>query len=413
VTPDHTNTSCLIGAQSRVQRASRAGAVRRACAAVGVAVALVFVSTAGALLLGVDAAHAAGNPSLDKLILKDPEPGWQSLTASETQQFESEITTELASRSGSGSTYATAVEGWQSPSGADTASLVIFVIQAISGSVGSSASSQATDFCTGATNNTPTSAPAIPNVANSAVTSCSGNGENVTVGSAITGNYLEFIASFGTSPLSPSAIAPVVSDQLSAIESAASSSSTTTSTSTGGTGSASAGSPSPGAAVASSSSTVPTIAGAAGGVVVVAAIVAFVVMRRRKNNLALAGQGQAPPFSTPLSTPLSTPFSAPPAAPSPMAYPSPAQAPSGVGSHDPWEHADPGWLSSHEAAEAAPSPTGPPQAGDAAGGVGHGGGVPGAPGWYEDPNDSTSMRYWDGSNYTGRRRWDGSNWVDA
>jgi Protein of unknown function (DUF2510) len=405
VTPDNPSTWFWKPAEPvrRAARPERSATLRRAAAGAALAVSLVALSVAGTLLLGTGIAAAAGNASLDKLILKDPEPGWQALTAAEAQEFETSITNELASSSGSSNNFATAVEGWQSPAGASTATLAIFIVQALNGSVGSSAASQATDFCTGATNNTPTSAPAIPNVPDSAVTSCSGNGENVTVGTAITGTYLEFVASFGSSPLSTTEVAPVVSDQLSAIEAA------TTTTTTSGSGSS--GSSSPGATTAtSSSSSVPIIAGAAGGVVVIAAIVAFVLLRRRKPSVALAAHG--PHTGAPSGGPHlgrsdhgdSGPYGH---VPSPVTSPgaAPPPAPAGAPTHDPWDDSDPGWLSSHQAAGAGAASVPATPSAPA--------GPPGAPGWYEDPDDKASMRYWDGTSYTGRRRWDGSNWVDA
>src|SRR5580704_6485764 len=124
-------------------------------AAAGVA---LLGSSAG-LLLSAAPASAAGNPTLDKLIISDPESGWSDLSSTETSSLDNSIQTELQAKAASGQTFSTAVEGWQSPDGASTALLVIFLVQATSGSLDTNATSIASNFCSGATNTTPASTP--------------------------------------------------------------------------------------------------------------------------------------------------------------------------------------------------------------------------------------------------------------
>jgi hypothetical protein len=350
--------------------------------------------------VGVVPAQAAGTSSLDKLILANPEPGWTKLSPTELNTFETDIQNELSTKNNSGQTFQTAVEGWESPSGIATASLVIFLVQAVTGSVGGSASNEATGFCQGATDQTPTPAQPISGLSEGATTSCSGEGEDVVVGTGITGNYLAFVASFGSSPVPASSVGPIVVDQIAAVNNQSSSGTS----SPGGSGSNAS------SATASSSSSVPIIAGAAGGAVVVVAIVIFFVVRRRNPKPAVAGAGQ---MGAPTGFAASQIPSGPPPQPvqapaNPVSDLPPYASPPASAQHDPWGDSDPGWLSSHEAAEA-----GAVQAGAAQATAGPGAGAQQAPGWYQDAHDAQTMRYWDGSSYTGRRRWDGANWVDA
>lgn len=401
-------TSAMTSATSTTSTTSRAGTVRaaaRTCAAV----ALVVAAAAFGLLVSVLPAQAAGTSSLDKLILANPEPGWTKLSPTELNTFETDIQNELSTKNNSSQTFQTAVEGWESPSGIATASLVIFLVQAVTGSVGGPASDEATGFCQGATDQTPTAAQPISGLSEGATTTCSGEGENVVVGTGITGNYLAFVASFGSSPVPASSVGPIVVNQIAAVNNQSSSGSS----SPGGSNSKGT------SGTTSSSSSVPIIAGAGGGAVVVVAIVIFFVLRRRSPKPAVVGAGPmgAPSYMPVGAAPPGVGFNAP-SAPPPQPGPPPANPvpdvpsygapPASAQSHDPWGDSDPGWLSSHEAAEA-----GAAQAGAAQTTSGSGGGVQQAPGWYQDAHDAQTMRYWDGSSYTGRRRWDGSNWVDA
>jgi hypothetical protein len=426
-----------IPARFRASRASRTSRASRASAAAG----LVLLAVCAGVFSGVLPAQAAGNASLDHLIVTNPEPGWASLSSSELNTFQSDVQNELTGK-GSTQTFATAVEGWQSPQGFSTASLVIFLVQALTGSVGGTASDEATGFCNGATGQTPTSAQPISGVSDGATTTCSGEGEDVTVGSGITGNYLTLVASFGSSPLPASTIGPIVSNQVAAVNNSQSSGSGST---------ANSGS-------ASSSSSLPIIAGAGGGAVVVIAVVIFFLLRRRNSQLAGAtpGQGSVPAYmqgppgqtgfdpSSPPPGPAPGPalgqfggpgVGLPPSAPAAAAagqprvdtapsYPSASyqSVPAAPQSHDPWGDSDPGWLSSHEAAEASAAQVGTAPGGSAPSGVApvasQAAGQDGtqgaqAPGWYPEGDDPSTMRYWDGSAFTSRRRWDGSNWVDA
>lgn len=88
---------------------------RRLMVAAGATLALL--GTSAGLLLSTGAAMAAGNATLDKMIIADPESGWTSLSSSETSSLASSIETELQSKASSGESFSTAVEGWQSPAG--------------------------------------------------------------------------------------------------------------------------------------------------------------------------------------------------------------------------------------------------------------------------------------------------------
>jgi hypothetical protein len=397
----------------------RAGVVAGTCLAAGVVLLAVCAGT----LLGVLPAQAAGNASLDHLILSDPEPGWTSLSSSELNTFQTDVQNELSSKS-STQTFATAVEGWQSPSGFSTASLVIFLVQALSGSIGGPASAEASGFCSGATDQTPTSPQPISGMSDGSTTTCSGEGESVTVGAGITGNYLALVASFGSSPVSAATIGPIVSNQVTAVSNAEGTGSTAPSGST------------------SSSSSLPIIAGAGGGAVVVIAVVVFFLLRRRQGQIAGAapGQGSATAYMPGAPFPgAPLPGSPMPGAPvqgapvqgappqtvtgfempsPPQSAPSYSSAPSASQSHDPWGDSDPGWLSSHEAAETRAAQAGAVQGDGVQGTTAQSGAQTGspegrAPGWFQEGDDPSTMRYWDGTTFTSRRKWNGSAWVDA
>ena len=99
------------------------------------AAALALLATSAGLLLSTGTAMAAGNASLDKLIIADPESGWTNLSSSETSSLATSIQTELQAKASSGQSFTTAVEGWQSPQGAGVGILVIFLVQASTGTV--------------------------------------------------------------------------------------------------------------------------------------------------------------------------------------------------------------------------------------------------------------------------------------
>jgi Protein of unknown function (DUF2510) len=346
-----------------------------------VALAAVFVllgTTAGLLLDSVPA-MAAGNPTLDKLIISDPEAGWSDLSPTETSGLATSIETELESKAIAGQTFSTAVEGWQSPEGASTSILVIFLVQATTGNLDSTATSVASNFCSGATETTPASTPAIPNISSSAVATCSGNSVNASIAVAIKGSILTMVASTGSQVLGVSSLEPVVASQLNALPGS--------STSTGST---------------SGSSSSSAIVGGIVLVVLVALIVIATVllMRRRQSRLAAAGTaGGVQPMGGPGFYPPEQP-GAPPAGVQAQQAPSPYVVPGAATSDDPWSGGgDPGWVSP---LGAPPPPAAPSDAGAVS-----------APGWYPEGGDNSVMRYWDGTKFTGRRRWDGTAWVEA
>ncbi len=327
------------------------------------AAAALVLAVAGALLVGASAAHAAGDPTLSRLIIPDPEPGWSNLSTTETDDFQTQLQTELQTLQSQNQTFTSAVAGWQSPSGNSSDSLVVFLVEAVGGSTQNiTAANLASGFCSGATNTNSVATPPIPNVPSSAIATCSDTTESVTVGTATKSNLIEMIASFGTSPLAVSNVEQVVGDQLDALPS--STSGTTTAPAPSSSGGSSGG-----------SNTGIIIGGAGGGgVVVIGGVLAFVLLRRRRSAPATAGAAPVAPTSGPPSPP-------------------------GVPGHDPWGGADPGWVSSLDV-----PPTSDHQA-DA---------LPGsAPGWYPEGGDPETMRYWDGTTFTARKRWNGSAWVDA
>jgi hypothetical protein len=361
---------------------------------VAAAVGVALLGTSAGLLLSASPASAAGNPTLDKLIISDPESGWSDLSSTETSSLDNSIQTELQAKAASGQTFSTAVEGWQSPDGASTALLVIFLVQATSGSLDTNATSIASNFCSGATDTTPASTPQIPNISSSAIATCAGGGVNATIGTAIKGSTLTMVASTGSQVLGVSDIEPVVESQLNALPGSGGS---------GGSGSSTSG---------SSSSTGAIVGGIVGVVVVAGIVIAIVmIMRRRQSGVAVAGAGAPsppgfggpPPMGGSGFYPPNQGVAAPPAAPT---QPAPTQsapsyvAPASSSGDDPWGGgADPGWVSPLDS----PPVSTPHQ--DAAQGS--------APGWYPEGGDNSLMRYWDGSKFTGRRRWDGSAWVEA
>ena len=399
---------------------------RGPCATFAMIVACVTAASCGLLAMAVPA-QAAGNPALDKQIISNPESGWPTLSSSELNGFANDIESELESKATGNETFTTAVQGWQSPSGSDTAVLAIFLIQ-ISNSTGSiSPSSVDSNFCTGATNTTPASTPSISGVPDSAIATCSGTSGSASVGTAVKGNIVTLVASAGSSPLSASDVDGVVADQINSL---------------GGSSSSGSG-----------GSSLGLILGVVIGVVVVAAAVAFFLLqsRRRRSGLAIAGGGHIAPVGPGAPFGGGSQFPASPVAHTPAGAAGPGTAyvpPSS--SDDPWGgSADPGWVSSMEAAgSSAPPPAAPAQspaaeslstqipstqipstqpppapitpiapvmqsappaasAGDAAAAT------PTSPGWYPEDGDPHTMRYWDGATFTARRRWNGSAWLDA
>ena len=353
------------------------------------------LAMSGTQLLGATPAHAAGDPTLNSLIIADPEPGWTNLSTTETNSMQNQIQTEFQRLQTADETFSTAVDGWQSPQGASSDSLVVFLVESVGASTSNmSPGSLVSGFCSGATNvnNVPTSP--IPNVPSSAIATCSDTTESVTVGGATKGNLIELISSFGTSPLGESAVEQVVGDQLDALPASTSSGTKPSGATTSGSG--------------GGSNTAIIIGGAGGGVVVVlGGVLAFVLLRKRRSQASPGGGLHAGPgasvdpvsamgFGPPGVHP-SPPVGVPPVGVQPVGTPLPqAEA---TPSHDPWGGSDPGWVSSLDA----PPVTGHhPDASPSS-----------APGWYPEGGDSETMRYWDGTTFTARRRWNGSLWVDA
>ena len=221
------------------------------------AATLVALPVTCGVLVPAATGFAAGTPSLDHLIIADPEHGWTDLPRSETSEFNQEIETELSAKASADQTYTSAVEGWQPPSGSSTSSLVVFLVQVLTGGVGSTPKNLAENFCDGATGMNPGNAPAIVGVPSSAVTSCTGNNLKVTVGTAIDGAYLVIVASAGSSPLTPEGVGQVVKWQRAVL-------------------------PASTVASGSGSSAPLVIGGIAGGVVILAGVVALVLISRRR-----------------------------------------------------------------------------------------------------------------------------------
>jgi hypothetical protein len=130
--------------------------------------ALVLAALALAALTGLVAqpAGAAGNRVLDRDIIADPIPGWQSLPAAQVNETASRVqSVETASVAGSGITTATAAEGWQAPSSSSTFVLVILIglsshkkaDAAVTQHAAVAAGAAAVSFCAGASGASPIS----------------------------------------------------------------------------------------------------------------------------------------------------------------------------------------------------------------------------------------------------------------
>lgn len=126
----------------------------------------VFALAAMTCVVAGAPAGAAGNRNLDRDIIADPIPGWQSLPASQVSQTASRIqAVESASLVGTGFTTATAAEGWQAPSSSSTFVLVILIDLSASGKSEAELSQQAAlaagaaavSFCAGASGASPVS----------------------------------------------------------------------------------------------------------------------------------------------------------------------------------------------------------------------------------------------------------------
>lgn len=333
-------------------------------------------------------ASAAGNPTLNALIIPDPEAGWVNLSSVETNQFAQEIETEFTSRAPSDNNYTSAADGWQSPKGADNALLAIFLVQAIGGNISMSPSSVASNFCSGATNESPGSAPPIPHVPQSAVVDCAGNGIKAVFGTAIRGSILEVVASVGSHPLSAANIKNVVALQLTAIPQS------TTSSAPGG------------------SNTVSIVVIVV-AIVIVGAIAGYLVFVRRRRSIGSSahdhpaqhepGEELQPPIESSKSgndghrtVAQEMEVRAPVVVVEPETVP--AVAGSGPSATATTTGAPPDPTSSD-------MPPAVPALGDTPGGA--------DPGWYADGDDTSKLRYWDGDRFTQSRTWNGSDWVDA
>ncbi len=113
---------------------------------------VVLLATAGTMLLGAVPAHAVGNPTLSALIIGNPEPGWSNLSSTETGDLETQLQTEFQRLETKSQTFSSAVAGWQSPQGASSDSLVVFLVESIgSATQDMTAASLASGFCNGAT----------------------------------------------------------------------------------------------------------------------------------------------------------------------------------------------------------------------------------------------------------------------
>jgi hypothetical protein len=358
---------------------TRSGRISKRIAAVAV---LALTSSSAMVLAYSPTATAAGNPTLDALIIPNPEPGWTPLSSVETSQFAQEIETELSSKAPGSETYTSAVEGWQSPKGATYSLLAIFVVQVMGGNIDMTASNVASNFCSGATNVQPGTTPTIAHVPDSATATCAGNGLRIAIGAAIKGQILEMVASAGTHPLRVATVKQVVATQLAAIPGTVSTPS-------------------------SGSSTGGIIGGTVGGVVIIGALLTYLVLRRRRSDPSGSGSGAAAVEGGSGDGPSMPANDASPSGSQP-AEPAASSAP----------HDDSGSpvladlivppLSLQTvpatalAGPAMPAPV-PPLGGDASTVV---------PGWYQEGGDSSKMRYWDGARFTGSRSWNGSGWTD-
>lgn len=161
-------------------------------------------------------ASAAGAPNLDRLITKNPVPGWTSASSVESSELSQNIETEFAADSPT-ETFSAAADAWQSPQGSAKATLAIFVVEAIGGQPSWTAKGVALNFCDGVTGQNPPSAPAVAGIASSAVTSCAGDGLKATVGTATSDDLLVIVASTGTGPLARPRVAALTTKEFDAL----------------------------------------------------------------------------------------------------------------------------------------------------------------------------------------------------
>jgi hypothetical protein len=216
---------------------------------------VVLLAASGAAAFFASPAGAAGNPSLDDMIVTSPIPGWASVSPVESGELAGEIQTEFSSKA-SNETFAAADEGWQSPLGISHATLVIFILESLGSGAGWKAKSIAENFCDGVTNVTPSIAPPVASYPASSVTQCAGGGQRATVGAATSGNLLVVVASNGSGPVNTSTIGAILVRQLKAL-------------------------PETELSAASSGIAAGTIAGIAGGAVAVVGVCLLVFIRRR------------------------------------------------------------------------------------------------------------------------------------
>jgi hypothetical protein len=237
----------------------RAKPRRSTRALAGAAVVVTLLATSVAFASG---AGAAGNPSLDNMIVTNPIPGWPSISPVESGELAGEIQTEFASKASPNLTFTAADEGWQSPLGISDATLVIFVVESLGSGTGWGAKSLAENFCDGVTNVTPSIAPPVAAYPASAVTQCAGAGQKATVGAATSGNFLVVVASNGSDPVITSTIGAILVRQLRRL-------------------------PETVLSAGSSGLAAGTVAGIVGGSVAVIGIVVLVLLRRRRSRARL------------------------------------------------------------------------------------------------------------------------------
>jgi hypothetical protein len=364
----------------------------------------MLLCSVGFVLASSSIAGASGDPTLNRLIISNPEPGWIHAPSQEVSALQS--IHKLTSSPGAGANAAGAVRAWRPPDGGGA--LGIELLNFPSGIPGLSAFS-ARNTCVHS-HGSSVSVLAITGVPNSTAATClipssSGNAmARASVAEAAKGNYVMLVfaelPSSSPTAISTSNLAAILKEQYEALP--------------GGSG---------------STSTILVVLGLV--VVLVAGVGLFLVWRNSRRAIrpapvmASAEETLGPDWtgSPPLPMARATEVSRPPAGavpvgpavrtasePEPDAEPESEPEPEPEPGPEPEPEPEPEQEPERDAGKPAPAAAVDASFDDGAQPAEE---APAEPGWYPDDGDETRQYYWDGQRVVARIVWNGTEWIEV